>query len=149
MLAPLKTMEEMVALVRRGLNKMIERDDYIKEIEFFTTYPNINGGRVLLATFVSTEGYRGLLYAPNVSKIELSLEPEHNFEEFVDARRIPLFHLQKMKNVKIDGVAYASHDKYHECEDWFFKTFYLDGPNSKPHIDKKEVEKLFGCKING
>ena len=64
--------------------------EYIKEIEFFTTYPNTEGGRVLLATFTSIQGYRGLIYAPFVSKIDLSLEPENNFEEFVDARGIPI-----------------------------------------------------------
>ena len=128
---------------------VVKHDDYIKEIEFFTTYPNAEGGRVLLATFTSTQGYRGLVYAPFVSRINLSLEPENNFEEFVDARNIPILHFSKMKNVKIDGVAYAAHDKYHEHEQWFFKVIYLDGPMSKPSVDKKEIEKLFGCEING
>lgn len=127
----------------------IGHDDYIKEIEFFTTYPNETGGRVLLATFTSLQGYRGLIYAPQVSKINLSLEPQNNFEDYVDARNIPIFHISKMKNVKIDGVAYASHDKYHECEEWFFKVIYLDGPMSKPSISKKDIEKLFGCEIDG
>lgn len=124
-------------------------DDYIKEIEFFTTYPNAEGGRVLLATFVSVQGYRGLLYAPCVSKINLSLELERNFEEWVDAHHIPILYIPKMKNLKIEGVAYALHDKYHTDEEWFFKIIYLDGPLSKPSVSKKDIEKLFGCEING
>lgn len=125
------------------------KDDYIYEIEFFTTYPNAEGGRVLLAIFVSTLGYRGLLYSPNVSKINLSLEPKNSFEEIRDARDIPLMMLSRMTNVMIEGVAYASHDKCHENEDWFFKTIYLDGPTSKLSVTKEEVEKLFGCVIHG
>lgn len=125
------------------------KDDYIHEIEFFTTYPNTEGGRVLLATFVSTLGYHGLLYSPNVSKINLSLEPKNNFEEFRDARDIPLMKFSRMSNVMIEGIAYASHDKYHEDEDWFFKIIYLDGPASKLSVTKEEVEKLFGCVIHG
>lgn len=127
----------------------IGQEDYIKEIEFFTTYPNTTGGRVLLATFTSMQGYRGLIYAPQVSKINLSLEPQNNFEDYIDARNIPILHISKMKNVKIEGIAYASHDKYHENEDWFFKVIYLDGPMSKPSISKKDIEKLFGCEIDG
>ena len=127
----------------------IRQDDYIKEIEFFTTYPNGTGGRVLLATFTSLQGYRGLIYAPQVSKIDLSLESQNNFEDYVDARHIPIFHISKMRTVKIEGVAYASHDKHHENEDWFFKIIYLDGPMSKPSISKKDIEKLFGCEIDG
>ena len=41
------------------------------------------------------------------------------------------------------------HDDKHNGGDWFIKTIYLDGPRHDVEIDKREIEKLFGCKMNG
>lgn len=122
--------------------------DSIKEIEFLTVYPNKDGSNTLLATATTREGYRALLYAPIISRIDLEMEDTRCYTDIRDIRGFSLTEICTQRGLKIDGTVYASHDHKHD-EEWYFKVMYLDGPCSKKSIDKADIEKLFGCEING
>ena len=125
------------------------KTDYLKEVEFLTLYPNEEGHKTLLATAITTEGYRVLLYAPSVSAPMIDVDSRQEYEECCDARNIPLMKLPYMRTLKIENTAYLMKGRHNECETWYIKVIYLDGPQSKPTVKKEEVEKLFGCHIDG
>ena len=123
--------------------------DYLKEVEFLTLYPNEEGDKTLLATAITAEGYRVLLYAPSVSTPMMEMNSRQEYEEYYDARNIPIMKLPCMRTLKIENTAYLMKGRHNECETWYIKVVYLDGPQSKPTVKKEEVEKLFGCYIDG
>ena len=125
------------------------KTDYLKEVEFLTLYPNEEGDKTLLATAITTEGHRVLLYAPSVSSPNMSMDSCQEYEEYYDARNIPIMKLPGMRTLKIENTAYFMKNRHNENESWFIKVVYLDGPQSKPLVKKEEVEKLFGCQIDG
>ena len=125
------------------------REDYIEKFEYLTIYPNVEGSNVLLATLLTKEGYRAIMYSPSVSPIVLDLETVSQWEEYCDARNIPIGKLEQSREVRINGQVFAYKNKLHDKENWFFKVVYLDGPMSKTIVKKEEVEKLFGCQIDG
>ena len=126
-----------------------KKTDYLKEVEFLTLYPNKEGDKTLLATAITTEGYRVLLYAPSVSTPMMEMNSRQEYEECYDARNIPIVKLPDMRTLKIENTAYLMKGRHNECETWYIKIIYLDGPQSKPTVKKEEVEKLFGCHIDG
>ena len=123
------------------------KNDYLKEIEFLTLYPNSEGDKTLLATALTTEGHRVLLYAPSVSSPDMLMDSRQNYEEYYDARNIPIVKLPGMRTLKIENTVCFMKGYHNENEEWFIKIIYLDGPKSKPLVKKEEVEKLFGCQI--
>lgn len=123
--------------------------DFLKEVEFLTLYPNKEDGRTLLATAITTKGYRVLLYAPSVSIPEIEVNNYQEYETCYDARYIPITTLPSMGTLKIENTVYLMRGCHKECETWRIKIIYLDGPQSKPLVKKEEVEKLFGCLIDG
>ena len=128
---------------------MAIKNDYLKEIEYITFYPNKSGEKTLIATAITVEGWRVMLYAPSVSTVELSLNSTNEYNEVRDARNIPIAVLPSMRTLKIEGTGYLIKGPHNEREPWFLKVLYLDGPQSKPIVKKEEVEKLFGCQIYG
>ena len=125
------------------------KTDYLKEVEFLTLYPNEEGDKTLLATAITTEGYRVLLYAPSVSTPTIELDSRQEYEKCYDARNIPITKLPGMRTIKIDNTVYIMKNCHNECETWYINVVYLDGPQSKPTVKREEVEKLFGCQIAG
>ena len=125
------------------------KNDYLKEIEFLVLYPNNEGDKTLLATVITTEGYRALLYAPSVSTPTMEMSSYQECEEYYDARNIPIAKFPGIRTLKIENTAYLMKGHHNECETWYTKVIYLDGPQSKPTVKKEEVEKLFGCHIDG
>lgn len=125
------------------------QDDYLEKVEFLTLYPNTDGTKTLLATVLTTQGYRALLYAPAVDNNQMNMSIEQDVDEVRDARGIPLLKLSAMRSLKIENTAYFMKNKHNECEDWYMKTIYLDGPQTKNHISKSALEKLLGCVIDG
>lgn len=125
------------------------KNDYLKKVEFLTLYPNEEGDKTLLATAITTEGYRVLLYAPSVSTPTIELASQEEYEKYYDARNIPVGKLPIMRTLKIENTAYLMKNYHNEGETWYIKVVYLDGPQSKPTVKREEVEKLFGCQIDG
>ena len=125
------------------------KTDYLKKVEFLTLYPNEEGEKTLLATAVTAEGYHVLLYAPSVSTPTIELDSRQEYEECYDARNIPITKLPGMRTLKIENTVYIMKNCHNECETWYIKVVYLDGPQSKPTVKREEVEKLFGCQIDG
>ena len=128
---------------------MAIQNDYIEKIEFFTVYPNKEGGNTLLATLLTRDGYRALMYSPSVTEVDADITQSTEWEDLYDIRGIPINRIALQRQLKINGSFWAFKDRHNENEDWYFKVFYLDGPNSKPTVKKEEIEKLFGCTING
>ena len=125
------------------------KNDYLKEVEFLTLYPNEEGDKTLLATAITTEGHHVLLYAPSVSTPMMEMNSHQEYEEYYNAHNIPIMKLPGMRTLKIENTAYLMKGRHNECETWYIKVVYLDGPQSKPIVKKEEVEKLFGCQIDG
>ena len=125
------------------------KNDYLKEVEFLTLYPNEEGDKTLLATALTTEGYRVLLYAPSVTTPTMEMNSRQEYEECYNAHNIPIMKLPGMRTLKIENTAYLMKGRHNECETWYIKVIYLDGPQNKPLVKKEEVEKLFGCQIDG
>lgn len=122
------------------------KTDYLKKVEFLTLYPNEEGDKTLLATAITAEGYRALLYTPSVSTPTIELNGQE-YEDYYDVRDIPIARLPGMRTLKIENAAYLMKNRHNECETWYIKVIYLDGPMSKIIVKKGEVEKLFGCQI--
>lgn len=125
------------------------QNDYLKNVEFLTLYPNKDGTKTLLATILTSNGHRALLYAPAVDNNQMYTSQENDIDEIRDIRGIPLLRLSTMRALKIENTAYLMKNQYNEGEDWYLKVIYLDGPQSKNHIDKTTLEKLLGCIIDG
>lgn len=128
---------------------MAIQNDYIERFEFFTIYPNKEGGNTLIATLLTRDGYRALMYAPSVSPIDAEINTGTYVEEIRDIRNVPLLRLETAREFKYNGSIYCLQDKHNARENWYCKVIYLDGPMSKTIVKKEEVEKLFGCAING
>lgn len=125
------------------------QNDYLKKIEFITIYPNEEGSKTLLGTAITSEGYRALLYAPAVETLELGMRSTEDYDEICDARHVPIAHIPHTRFLKIEGTAYYIKNRHNENENWYMKVIYLDGPASKTHIRKSELEKILGCVIDG
>ena len=125
------------------------QNDYLEKIEFLTLYPNTDGTKTLLATVLTTQGYRALLYAPAVDNSQMNMSTGQDIDEVRDARGIPLLRLSTMRSLKLENTAYFMKNNHNKDEEWYLKIIYLDGPQSKNHISKSALEKLLGCVIDG
>ena len=128
---------------------MAGTNDYLKEVEYLAIYPNNEGDKTFLATALTEGGYRVLLYAPSVTTPQLNMSTIQDYDEIHDARGIPVLHLSRYRGLKIENTAILMKNHHNENEDWYLKVVYLDGPESKRHINKAELEKLLGCVIDG
>ena len=122
----------------------IDYNESIKDIEFINMFPSMNsGGHVFIMTAITDKGNRILVYAPVVKLGEASINSycDEDYSWRTTLRDITLRrHCQFMTEM----FAVKSTNNYDE----FFKIFYLDG-NFKTKIKKSEIEKLFGCEIDG
>jgi hypothetical protein len=122
----------------------IDYNESIKDIEFINMFPSMNsGGHVFIMTAITDKGNRILVYAPVVKLGEASINSycDEDYSWRTTLRDITLRrHCQFMTEM----FAVNSTNNYDE----FFKIFYLDG-NFKTKIKKSEIEKLFGCEIDG
>jgi hypothetical protein len=122
----------------------IDYNESIKDIEFINMFPSMNsGGHVFIMTAITDKGNRILVYAPVVKLGEASINSycDEDYSWRTTLRDITLRrHCQFMTEM----FAVKSTNNYDE----FFKIFYLDG-NFKTKIKKSEIEKLFGCEVDG
>ena len=122
----------------------IDYSENIKDIEFINMFPSMNSsGHVFLMTAITDKGNRVLVYAPMVklSDAQINTYSENECDWRCTLREISLRrHCQFMTEM----FAVKSTNGGNE----FFKIVYLDGVFTK-HIKKEEIEKLFGCEIDG
>ena len=129
------------------LSVIMNKQEFIEEIEFFTSYPNKEGSRTILAVALTSENRRVLCYIPTASILNLSLE-EGDVSDW-DIRYVPISSLPQQRRLFIGGQIYANDEIIHNGGRWFIKVIPLDGPINPIEVNREDIEKLFGCKING
>ena len=129
-------------------------DERIQRTELINIFPSSasNGDHVFIMTAITDLGNRVLIYAPLVKLDEKSIKTEDLsgwFDCYNDICKSSLYQLARSRFIKFFADMYAVKETSGE---FFFKVFYLDqfdGIFEKPKIDKQEIEKLFGCEVNG
>ena len=122
----------------------VDYSERIESIEFINMFPSMNsGGHVFLMTAITDKGNRVLVYAPMVklggADIQSYTESEYDW-------RCTLRDISLRRHCKFMTEMFAVKSTNGGSE--FFKIVYLDGVFTK-HIKKEEIEKLFGCEIDG
>lgn len=122
----------------------VDYSERIKDIEFINMFPSMNnGGHVFLMTAITDKGNRILVYAPMVklgdADIQSYTENEYDW-------RCTLRDISLRRHCKFMTEMFAVKSTNGGSE--FFKIIYLDGTFTK-HIKKEEIEKMFGCEIDG
>ena len=117
-----------------------------QDIEFMTTYP-VAGGRaderVLMVVLNTAENGRWLLYAPSVMQRNIEVESSCNYRDYRDCRGNTLFRDISGREIVISNELYVL-----SGDEVAFKLIALD-VQQKRTVKKEEIEKLFGCTING
>ena len=122
----------------------IDYTEIIKDIEFINVFPSMtHDGHVFLMTAITNKGHRVLVYAPlvKVGNYEIATGYDDEADWYTSLGNIVNRRYCKFIT---DLFAVGSVNKNGEC----FKIFYLDG-NFKQKIKKEEIEKMFGCEIDG
>lgn len=116
-----------------------------QSVEYMATYPAIDGKeneKVLMVVLNTTEG-RWLLYAPKVIQCEMDLEISYGYQDIRGHHNILLNLIPSSREMVINNSLYVLTDK-----EIFFNLVALD-KQPKLTVKKEEIEKLFGCKIDG
>lgn len=118
------------------------------DIEFMTTYPKMGGHheeRVLFVVARTAEGHRYLIYAPTIILKSIEMEQELG--------RVDCYHtmthskvasISKGRSITISNEMYVLPDD----NEAFFNVIFLDKQPAQ-HVKKGDIEKLFGCVIDG
>lgn len=117
-----------------------------QSVEYMTTYPTVGGKsneKVLMVVLNTLENGRWLLYAPKVIQQEMDMETSVNYREVRGHGNILLDQIPYNREMIINNSFYILPD-----EKTFFNLIALDR-QPKPTVKKEEIEKLFGCKIDG
>lgn len=127
---------------------MINANDYnqhIREIEFITTYPKKGSStdNVMVAIVLLENEKRALVYAPAVRPINLDFTISEEVEDY-GFRGMRLGSIPIARYVKIGCDLYTISKE----NGTLFTVVLLDDAPA-PHVNKKEIEKLFGCVIDG
>lgn len=119
-----------------------------RDIEFMTTYPRMGGRpdeKVLLIIGRTHEGYRYLIYAPRVVQKEVGTEWQQDSLDYRDGRGTVLGSITTSRTMIINNELYVLPD---DSNDTFFNLIFLDKQPAQ-HVKKGDIEKLFGCVIDG
>lgn len=119
-----------------------------RDIEFMTTYPKMGGRpdeKVLLVIGRTHEGYRYLVYAPRVVQKEVGMEQQYDSLDYRDGRGTVLGSITTSRTMTINNEMYVLPNDDTET---FFSLIFLD-KQPAPHVKKGDIEKLFGCVIDG
>lgn len=117
-----------------------------RDIEYMTTYPKMGGfaeEKVLIIIGRTIEGERYLIYAPSVTQREVGIEQHFDSQEFRNHRGVVLGEITTSRSLTINNELYVLSDN-----DTFFHFIFLD-KQPAPRIKKGDIEKLFGCVIDG
>ena len=122
----------------------IDYSENIKDIEFINIFPSMNSsGHVFLMTAITDKGNRVLVYAPmiKVGDYQINSGAESDCDWHTSLYNITHRRYCQMITDLFVVKGIGGHDE-------FFKVIYLDG-NFKQKIKKEEIEKMFGCEIDG
>lgn len=117
-----------------------------QDIEYMTTYPVVGGKvneRVLMVVLNTAEDGRWLLYSPSVMQREMNVEFSQDYQEYRTFCGNTILRRPFGREVVISNELYVLSN-----EDAAFKIIALD-QYRQPTVKKEEVEKLFGCHIDG
>ena len=122
----------------------IDYTENIKDIEFINVFPSMShAGHVFLMTTITDKGRRVLIYAPLVKVGDHEISSGYDSEADWHTSLYNVAHRRYCKFIT-DLFAVESTNKNSE----FFKIVYLDGVFTKK-IKKEDIEKIFGCEIDG
>lgn len=119
-----------------------------RDIEFMTTYPTVGGRpeeKTLLVVARDKELGRVLLYAPRVINKNVTMEQECCRAEYRGHHDIVLGEYITSRSLTINGELWVLPE---DDKDTFFSIHTLDKSPAR-HVKKEEIEKLFGCIIDG
>ena len=122
----------------------VDYSENIKDIEFVNVFPSLaHGEHVFLMSAITDKGNRVLVYAPmiKVGNYQINSGVEHDCDW-----RTSLYNITHRRYCQFVTDMFAV--KNINNHDEFFKVFYLDG-NFKQKIRKEDIEKMFGCEIDG
>lgn len=127
---------------------MLSANDYnqhIKEVEFITTYPRKGSAtdNVMVAIVLLENDKRALVYAPAIRPVNLDFTISEEYEDY-GFRGVKLGVIPTTRHVKIGCDLYTISKE----NGTLFSVVLLDDAPA-PHVNKKEIEKLFGCVIDG
>lgn len=122
----------------------IDYSESIKDIEFINVFPSMNSNdHVFLMTAITNKGNRVLIYAPMVKVGDYQI---NSGAEYDCDWRTSLYNIAHRRYCQFITDIFAVKNANNQGE--FFKVFYLDG-NFKQKIKKEDIEKMFGCEIDG
>ncbi len=127
---------------------MLSANDYnqhIKEVEFITTYPRKGSAtdNVMVAIVLLENDKRALVYAPAIRPVNLDFTISEEYEDY-GFRGVKLGVIPTTRHVKIGCDLYTISKE----NGTLFSVVLLDDAPA-PHVNRKEIEKLFGCIIDG
>lgn len=127
---------------------MLSTNDYnqhIKEVEFITTYPRKGSAtdNVMVAIVLLENDKRALVYAPAIRPVNLDFTISEEYEDY-GFRGVKLGVIPTTRHVKIGCDLYTISKE----NGTLFSVVLLDDAPA-PHVNRKEIEKLFGCVIDG
>ena len=118
------------------------------DIEFMTTYPKMGGHpeeRVLFIVARTAEGYRYLVYASTVILKNVEMEQEIGHIDCYHAMtHSKLTSIPMGRSLTINNEMYVLPND----NETFFNVIFLDKQPAQ-HVKKGDIEKLFGCVIDG
>lgn len=118
------------------------------DIEYMTTYPKIGGRpeeKVLLVVGRTVEGYRYLVYAPTVILKNTEMEQDIGYTEYYGGKHNTLLgSIPTSRKITLNNEMYVLPND----NDTFFNLIFLDKQPAR-HVKKGDIEKLFGCAIDG
>lgn len=122
----------------------IDYSENIKDIEFINVFPSMNSsGHVFLMTAITNKGNRVLVYAPMVKVGDYQINSGAECDSDWHTSLYNITHRRYCQMITdlfvVKGI--GGHDE-------FFKVIYLDG-DFRQKIKKEEIEKMFGCEIDG
>ena len=117
-----------------------------QDIEYMVTYPVVGGRaneRVLMVVLNTADSGRWLLYSPSVMQREMSVESSQDYQDYRDFRGNTILRRTIGREIVVSNELYVLSN-----DDVAFKLIALD-EQQKRIVKKEEIEKLFGCTIDG
>ena len=126
----------------------VDYSERIDKVEFINIFPSINNNsHVFLMTAITDKRNRVLVYAPMVKLGDHHINSGCDYDHVYECDwRIPLRQIACRRYCQFITDVFMV--KNTNGQDEFFKVIYLDG-DFKKKIKKEEIEKFFGCEIDG